>query len=962
MRSALGGKHLLVVMPTGSGKSLIYQLPAVLTGGITLVVSPLIALMKDQVDELRARRIAATFVNSSLVPSEQHERLRQCAEGKVDLLYVAPERFRSEVFLEMLRRVRVARLVVDEAHCISEWGHDFRPDYRRLAGFRRQMAAPPVTALTATATPRVQRDIIESLGLRREEVVMHVHGFDRPNLELSVVRARSEKDKAEFLAEFLREDKGAGIVYTGTRRATEDVAEGLKAIERGTVPYHAGLDTDARAMSQEDFLSGRARVVVATVAFGMGIDKSDVRFVIHFNYPGSVEQYYQEIGRAGRDGKPSRCVLLYSPSDRFLREFFIDLSHPGPERVERVYDALWQTDQNPVRLTYKEIAHRCGEDVRDGQVGAAIRLLAEAGVAHALDGDSVAAVGIKRPGAEILPAISGPMQRRVFESLSGTVDLEQPGWYQFSLDQLCATASLSHEQVRRALHALAEGRHVEYQPPFRGRGVYKLVAEPPPFEALAIDWKRQQSLRRIAEEKLDTMESYIRTRGCRREFIVRYFGEKNAPACATCDTCRKQGPAAGGAAEVGDALERFRDVALPVLVCIRKLRFPLGATRVTQVLTGSREKALVRWRLDRNPAYGRLRLKQTIVRKVIEELLHDGYLREEGEIGRPVLGLTEMGMRAADEADLDNLPVTNTCPPQLSEHPKPAKTTTKAVRPVADDVPVDAVEIQTRALRCVAGLRRPLGLQKVAAVLAGSNSRPIRDAGGDELDVYGSVRATQVHVRAAIQQLVKMGLLCYGGNSRYPVLELTEVGQQRLHKAETGDDAEAADGPLSEGAHAAASCEPAAAHASNPAQALEATLNRILTCGQEEAKQLVGALRMFHPREIARRLSMRCAVAGTAREKSRAVWVAGEVCDSHGLDFLVRCADSEEANVRRLAASALGKMLGALQDDAASRGREANAAGEALRRLSGDASPQVRQSAREALSQWNQRDGAVRPR
>ncbi|MCX5654127.1 MAG: ATP-dependent DNA helicase, partial [Planctomycetota bacterium] len=482
VQSVLRGRSLLVVMPTGSGKSLLYQLPALLEDGLTLVVSPLIALMKDQVDDLVRRGVPAAFVNSSLSLDEQHERLAACVAGRTRILYVAPERFRSAAFLEMLRRVKVARMAVDEAHCISEWGHDFRPDYRRLKQFRNDLGRPRVTALTATATPRVQRDIIESLDLADGEVDIHVHGFDRPNLVLSVEQAPNEAAKNAFILDFLREEKGSGIIYVGTRQMAEDVAEAVKAVEPRTTFYHAGMEPEDRTRAQEEFLTGRAHIAVATVAFGMGIDKRDLRFVLHYHYPGSVEGYYQEIGRAGRDGLPARCVLLYAPADHFLREFFIDLNYPPPEQVEEVYEALWSTSDNPILMTYREIAKLCGDGMKEGHVGAAVRLLDGAGVTRALSGEATARIVLARPGAEILADLRGEMQRRVFEALASTADLEAPGEIRIEPGRLATVAKLQEDQVRRALVSLAQAGHIDYDPPFRGRGIQKMVDPPPPFD------------------------------------------------------------------------------------------------------------------------------------------------------------------------------------------------------------------------------------------------------------------------------------------------------------------------------------------------------------------------------------------------------------------------------------------------------------------------------------------------
>ena len=335
--AVLAGHDLVAVMPTGSGKSLCFQLPALLLEGTSLVVSPLIALMKDQVDGLRARGLAAAGLHSLLGGAERSAVEADFAAGRLRLLYVAPERLAHAGFRAALGRARIARLVVDEAHCISQWGHDFRPDYTRLGELRATLDVP-AAAFTATATPEVRRDIARQLGMR--EPVEIVTGFERPNLTLSVDPARTRADKVRALDRLLRDPGPPGIVYAATRKNVDLWADHLE--ERGLRAgrYHGGMPDEERHRVQDTFLAGRLDVIAATNAFGMGVDKADLRFVAHADVPGSLESYYQEVGRAGRDGKPSRGALLFSPADVRTQEFFLAGSNPPPEAFRRAWQAL----------------------------------------------------------------------------------------------------------------------------------------------------------------------------------------------------------------------------------------------------------------------------------------------------------------------------------------------------------------------------------------------------------------------------------------------------------------------------------------------------------------------------------------------------------------------------------------------------------------------------------------------
>lgn len=367
VKNVLSGKDTFVLMPTGGGKSLCFQLPALALSGLTLVVSPLIALMKDQVDSLQANGIAAEFINSSLDSRRIKEIMSRSDSGELKLLYIAPERFVSESFQEFLKSINISLVAVDEAHCISEWGHDFRPDYRALSGLKKIFPGVPVIALTATATQRVREDILTHLNIAHAQ--SFVSSFNRENLRLSVVEKKKAFPRLVGLLNRFRDE--SAIVYCFSRKETEEVAHNLRLNGFKALCYHAGLSAEERKSAQEQFVNDQADIIVATIAFGMGIDKPDVRLVVHYTFPKTLEGYYQEIGRAGRDGLPSECVMFYTYADLRKHEFFVSQNQNESLRrkaQEKLNQVLEFAEHTGCRKKY--ILRYFGEEMEKDNCGA----------------------------------------------------------------------------------------------------------------------------------------------------------------------------------------------------------------------------------------------------------------------------------------------------------------------------------------------------------------------------------------------------------------------------------------------------------------------------------------------------------------------------------------------------------------------------------------------------------------
>src|SRR2546423_7133145 len=537
VESVFQSQDTLVVLPTGGGKSLCYQVPALMLPHLTVVISPLISLMKDQVDALTRRGLPATFVNSSLTSTQVADRLARAQRGEFKLLYVAPERFDVGSTAERLKGTGVSLLAVDEAHCISEWGHDFRPSYLRIAKVRERLGWPPVVALTATATPHVRADIVRQLKLDHAKTI--ITGFDRRNLRYHVVSSRTEQDKDEALVGILRAAPGLAVVYASTRRTVERITNLINDARVAAVAYHAGLDDAHRREVQDAFMKERVRVIVATNAFGMGIDKPNVRLVLHYAMPGTLEAYYQEAGRAGRDGEPADCFLLHSFQDRFTHEFFIKGSYPERDVVEKVHRVLLRSASSAgdVDLSAEDIAAGIRDKVNVREVEGALRILTAAGAYRRLpENNSRANVRLLATPERIkreLGATADSMELGLLRALWRAAGSGLEDGTVLDLAGLPPGFSGANG-VALLLDALQGRQFVEWKRLGGGSSL-----EPKrELETFGIDWATLDRRRRAELAKLDAMQQYAYLRTCRRGFVLRYFGDPAArPRCAGCDNC-----------------------------------------------------------------------------------------------------------------------------------------------------------------------------------------------------------------------------------------------------------------------------------------------------------------------------------------------------------------------------------------------------------------------------------------
>lgn len=541
--SILNKKNVLAVLPTGGGKSICYQIPAIMADHYSIVVSPLIALMKDQVDALNSKTELAAFLNSTLDYREVQNVQNKIARNEIKLLYVSPEKLAGSEFIQFARNNKPHYVFVDEAHCISEWGHSFRPSYRSIKSFCEQIENKNISAFTATAIPEVRQDIIDQLGFENSRII--VSGFGRDNLSIKVVRSKTKKD---LLTPLLKNSKPA-IVYTSTRRNAEEAASFLTANKINAAHYHAGLTNELRRMIQDDFANDRLDVVCATNAFGMGIDKSNIRTIIHYNLPGSIENYYQEIGRAGRDGNESKAVLIYDDQDIAIHKYLIDLNYPDTNTVRTVYNlicdyasiAVGSGHEDQISIDKKFIQFAGLNNISRSLLVSSIKMLESVGyiTESGSSADYFAQFNLQ-PNA-LKQYIHKIRNKELGDFILLLVRTEGDKMFgaktRLNVNRLAQIIGVNHKTVAEFLVELENLGIIQLDKPSKVSSV-KLNESRVKAEHLRLDEKQIEEKKNHALNKLEAMRKFVETSACRFQYILKYFGETDDDyKCGKCDIC-----------------------------------------------------------------------------------------------------------------------------------------------------------------------------------------------------------------------------------------------------------------------------------------------------------------------------------------------------------------------------------------------------------------------------------------
>jgi len=584
INTILSNKNVLAVLPTGAGKSICYQIPALISDGYSLVISPLIALMKDQVDSLNKIERTASYINSTLDYFTEQKVLNDIRSGELKLLYVAPEKLESVKFIEQLRGTTPTNIFVDEAHCISEWGMDFRPSYRKIREVADLLEVKNISAFTATATPEVRNDIINQLNLIEPKIF--VSGFSRDNLSLNVIRTNKKK---EFVFKLLNEFGTPAIVYTSTRKAAESVYKFLSSASFKVSYYHAGLGSDLRRLIQDDFIKGNTEVICATNAFGMGIDKSDIRTIIHYNIPGSIENYYQEIGRAGRDGKPSHTFLLFDEKDVAIQEHFIDVTIPSVEEVLTVYNLLYDytstamghipESEIPIDNHLKDFFNL--KNISVSVFNSCIKVLRDSGLLELRTNLNLQPIirsllspeELKKYLRFIAPANQKNLLFPLLKIYGSALFMSG---VTVNIPKIAERADLSQESVLEYFNQLNNSGIIDLKIPSSIHNI-ALTKSRSNEKYLELNFDNINKWHDKAKEKLNAMVDFIFTENCRFNYVLEYFGEKHKTyRCEKCDNCT----------DASHESNSNEFIAQAVLRTIHENRMNLRLHRLIKILQG----------------------------------------------------------------------------------------------------------------------------------------------------------------------------------------------------------------------------------------------------------------------------------------------------------------------------------------------------------------------------------------
>ncbi len=583
--SILKGDNVLAVLPTGAGKSICYQIPAIISNDFSIVISPLISLMKDQVDNLNREEKIAAFINSTMSFIEAEMVLQDISYGKIKLLYVAPERLENILFAERIKRLNPCYLFVDEAHCISQWGHNFRPSYSKIKEFADFIPIKRISAFTATATPEVVKDIVKQLGLKNPEIF--VKGFERENLHLHVIPGAKKFEKC---VELISIYKTPAIIYTSSRKKTEEISEYLLLHRINSAAYHAGMHPEERKRIQEAFITDEIRVICATNAFGMGIDKKDIRLIIHFNTPGSIESYYQEIGRAGRDGKESNIFLLHDDSDLSIQNYFLSNAYPDKKLIQDVYNAVCDYGKTAVgNKSEKEIPINpefigtfTQKKLNRGLLYSSLSYLEEGGYLKLLsEFDRRSTLRINYNKDELRRFVENVSGNAIKETILlllreyGSMAMNSP--VQFSVSDLTNYLELTEPEIEEALMVLENLGVITYKKALASDSVI-LTSPRVPETRLSINFKKINEAYLHSQNKLDRMVEYVFTAECRFRYILSYFGENVEDyKCGKCDRCTME-------EEVPESVREY--ISELILRTVRILNGKTTRTALLNILKG----------------------------------------------------------------------------------------------------------------------------------------------------------------------------------------------------------------------------------------------------------------------------------------------------------------------------------------------------------------------------------------